>query len=51
MKSNRKITNILLVSLGIVFVLSMMINNNLIFNGGKSDDNNLDNKNLKISTI
>ncbi len=49
MKSNRKIKINLLMSFGIVFVLSMMINSNLNFNRGKSDDSNLDNKNLQIS--
>lgn len=36
-------------SFGIVFVLSMIINSNLNFNKGKSDNINLDNKNLQIS--
>ncbi|KKN41387.1 hypothetical protein LCGC14_0723830 [marine sediment metagenome] len=51
MKSNPKSKIIILITLGILFALSPIINNNLNFNGGNSDDSNLDNKNLKISAV
>ncbi len=51
MKSNPKSKLIILITLGILFALSPIINNNLNFNGGNNDDSNLDNKNLKISAV
>ena len=58
MKSNAKSKIIILITLGIVFALSFIINRNLNIDAGNydicsefSDDNNLDYKNLKFSTV
>ena len=51
MISNAKRKTIIVMILGIVFILSALINNNLNFNAGNSDKVNLDNENLKISIV
>jgi len=51
MKSNANSKIIILITLGIIFALSPIINNNFNFNGGNIVDFPLDNKNLKISEV
>jgi len=51
MKPNLKTKVMILLALGIVFGLSPIISNGLIFDTGKSDESNFDNKNLKISAV
>jgi len=51
MKPNLKIKVMIIIALGIVFGLSPIISNGLIFDTGKSDESNFDNKNLKISVV
>ncbi|MHA1193594.1 MAG: right-handed parallel beta-helix repeat-containing protein [Promethearchaeota archaeon] len=51
MKSNPKIKIIILLTLGIFFVLLPILNNNLNFNKGNSDEINFDNEHLKISAV
>jgi len=51
MKPNLKTKVMILIALGIVFGLSPIISNGLIFDTGKSEDSNLYNENLKISAV
>ncbi len=51
MKSNAKPKTIIFIALGIVIAFSTLSNDTLNFNGGNSDDSNLDNKNLQISAV
>lgn len=51
MKSNVKSKTIILITIGIIFALSLTIYNNFNFNVGNSDGSNLDNENLQISAL
>ena len=51
MRKYTKTKIIILITVGILFALSPILNNSLNFNRGNSEDSNLDNKNIKISAV
>jgi len=51
MNSNAKSKIIILITVGILFALTPTITDNYSFTPGNSDDNSLDNENLKLSKI